>query len=81
MVGLAIRPIAELNHNRIEGLPKDGKEGRRGGKHFFFFFFFLRRDVIAVVEARGGERNIWLYLEITFDFNWFSGYLSVFYPC
>ena len=58
MVGLAIRPIAELNHNRIEGLPKDGKEGRRGGKHFFFFFFFLRRDVIAVVEARGGERNI-----------------------
>ena len=36
MVELAIRPIAELNHNRIEGLPKDGKEGRRGGKHFFF---------------------------------------------
>ena len=31
MVGLEIRPVAKLNHNRIEVLPKDGKEGRRGG--------------------------------------------------
>ena len=39
MVGLEILPIAKLNHNRTEGLPTDGKEGRREGKHFFFFFF------------------------------------------
>ena len=35
MVGLKTRPIAKLNDNRIEGLPTDGKEERRGGKHFF----------------------------------------------
>ena len=29
MVGLKIRPIANLNHNRTEGLSRDGKEGRR----------------------------------------------------
>ena len=32
MVGLKIRPIAKLNHNRTEGLSRDGKEGRREGK-------------------------------------------------
>ena len=32
MVGLEIRPIAKLNHNRTEGLSRDGKEGRREGK-------------------------------------------------
>ena len=33
MVGLEIRPIEKLNHDRTEGLSTDGKEGRRGGKH------------------------------------------------
>ena len=51
-VGLETRPIAKLNNNRTEGLPTDGKEGRRGGKHFF-----LRRDVRAEVKARGSERG------------------------
>ena len=32
MVGLEIRPIAKLNHNRTEVLPTDGKGGRRGGE-------------------------------------------------
>ena len=32
MVWLEIRPIAKLNHNRTEGLSRDGKEGRREGK-------------------------------------------------
>ena len=31
MVGLETRPIAKLNYNRTEGLPTDGKEGRRVG--------------------------------------------------
>ena len=31
MVGLEIRPIEKLNHNRTEGLSRDGKEGRREG--------------------------------------------------
>ena len=30
MVGLKIRPVAKLNHNRTEVLPTDGKEGWRG---------------------------------------------------
>ena len=33
MVGLEIRPIAKLNHNRTEVLSTDGKEGRRGGEN------------------------------------------------
>ena len=36
VAGLEIRPSAKLNHNRTEGLPTYGKEGRRRGKHFFF---------------------------------------------
>ena len=35
MVGLEIRPIAKLYFKRTEGLPTDGKEGRRGEKYFF----------------------------------------------
>ena len=35
MVGLEIRPIAKLYYKRTEGLPADGKEGRRGEKYFF----------------------------------------------
>ena len=34
MVGLEIRPIAKLNHNRTEGLATDDKEGWRAKKHF-----------------------------------------------
>ena len=34
MVGLEIRPIAKLNHNRTEGLLTDGKEGWRAKKRF-----------------------------------------------
>ena len=33
MVGLEIRPIEKLNHDRTEGLSTDGKERRRGEKH------------------------------------------------
>ena len=35
MVGLEIRPIAKLYFKRTEGLPTDGKGGRRGDKYFF----------------------------------------------
>ena len=51
MVGLEIRPIAKLNHNRTEGLLTDGKEGWRAKKRFW------RRDVIVVVKPRGSERG------------------------
>ena len=34
MVGLEIRPIAKVNHNRTEGLLTDGKEGWRTKKRF-----------------------------------------------
>ena len=34
MVGLEIRPIAKLNHNRTEGLLTDGKERWRAKKRF-----------------------------------------------
>ena len=34
MVGLEIRPIAKLNHNRTEGFLTDGKEGWRAKKRF-----------------------------------------------
>ena len=51
MVGLEIRPIAKLKHNRTEGLPTDGKEGWTAKK------LFWRRDVIVVVKARGGEHG------------------------
>ena len=34
MVGLEIRPIAKLKHNRTEGLPTDGKEGWTAKKLF-----------------------------------------------
>ena len=51
MVGLEIRSIAKLNHDRTEGLLTDGKEGWRGKNHFW------RRDVSAEVKARGGERG------------------------
>ena len=51
IVGLQIRPIAKLYYKRTEGLPTDGKGGRKGEK------YFLRRDVITLVKARGSERG------------------------
>ena len=51
MVGLEIRSIAKLNHNRTEGLPTDAK--RDGGVRTIFW----RRDVSAEVKGRGGERG------------------------
>ena len=55
MVGLKTRPIAKPNYNRIDGLPTDGKEGRRGGK--LKTLFFAQRDVNAEAKARGYERR------------------------
>ena len=46
MVGLEIRPNAKLYYERTEGLPTDGKGGRKGEK------CFLRRDVITLVKAK-----------------------------
>ena len=52
MVGLEIRPIAKLYHKRTEGLPTDGKGGRKGEK-----YFFAPRYIYTLVKARGSERG------------------------
>ena len=44
MVGLEIRPIAKLYYKRTEGLPTDGKGGRK-------------EDIITLVKARGSQRG------------------------
>ena len=44
MLGLEIRPIAKLYYKRTEGLPTDGKGGRK-------------EDIITLVKARGSQRG------------------------
>ena len=44
-------PKCKVYYKRTEGLPTDGKGGRKREK------YFLRRDVITLVKARGSERG------------------------